>query len=107
MIYDQNNKKVRGVDVGYFAQVYGDGICQSHENYKTCRRDCLSGGKDDYCDAVKDNICNPDCFAGVDPDCEIKEEEERGGLMAFLPYLGFLFIILILITFFFFYRKSK
>ncbi len=39
------------------------------ENYRSCRRDCPSGGKDNYCDRVKDGRCDPDCKKGEDPDC--------------------------------------
>lgn len=44
-------------------------ICDSEENYKTCPDDCPSGGKDSYCDKVKDGICDSDCASGEDPDC--------------------------------------
>jgi len=47
----------------------GDGICDANENYLKCSFDCHSGGKDGYCDAVKDGICDPDCLLGVDSDC--------------------------------------
>ena len=59
----------------------GDGKCESltdltdrhkGENYKSCKRDCPSGGKDGYCDKVKDGRCDPDCKKREDPDCLAK-----------------------------------
>lgn len=47
----------------------GDKVCEIAETYNSCPADCQSGGADNYCDKVKDNICDPDCF-GQDPDCE-------------------------------------
>jgi len=47
----------------------GDNICDVTETYHSCPQDCPSGGSDNYCDKVDDNICDPDCF-DQDPDCE-------------------------------------
>jgi hypothetical protein len=47
----------------------GDGICDETENYANCPNECPSGGKDNYCDAIKDGLCDPDCLQGLDPDC--------------------------------------
>ena len=47
----------------------GDNICDITETYHTCLQDCPSGKLDNYCDKIKDNICDPDCF-GQDQDCE-------------------------------------
>jgi hypothetical protein len=54
--------------------VCGNGICEEGENYLTCRKDCPSGGRDGYCDGVRDRICDPDCFEGDDPDCMITSD---------------------------------
>lgn len=48
----------------------GDGTCGFPENYLTCPEDCPSGSVDEYCDGVKDGICDPDCELGEDPDCQ-------------------------------------
>lgn len=71
-IYDPNNTKVLAIDVGYFADVCPDNICEPHESYENCPRDCPSGQKDDYCDKISDGICDPDCITG-DSDCETKK----------------------------------
>jgi len=39
------------------------------ENYKLCPKDCPSGSKDNYCDAITDGRCDPDCKEGEDIDC--------------------------------------
>lgn len=40
------------------------------ENFKTCSKDCPSGGADKFCDGKADNICDPDCTPETDPDCK-------------------------------------
>ena len=47
----------------------GNGVCDIAETHYTCPNDCASGSQDNYCDKVKDNICDPDCN-NQDPDCE-------------------------------------
>lgn len=49
--------------------VCGDDICGVNENHLNCPEDCPSGGGDDYCDALEDGRCDPDCRVDVDPDC--------------------------------------
>ena len=39
-IYNPENEKVLSIDVGYFAQVCGDNICEPHESYENCPQDC-------------------------------------------------------------------
>lgn len=52
-----------------------NGVCEpgSGENYITCASDCSSGGSDEYCDEVFDNVCDPDCElqgrSDKDTDC--------------------------------------
>jgi hypothetical protein len=49
----------------------GNGVCEipQGENRRTCPRDCPSGIKDGYCDAVTEGVCDPDCPGGTDSDC--------------------------------------
>ena len=48
----------------------GNKVCNVGESYESCPKDCPSGGKDDFCDNVKDGRCDPDCLRqGEDPDC--------------------------------------
>ncbi|MBN2251263.1 MAG: hypothetical protein JW724_04240 [Candidatus Altiarchaeota archaeon] len=50
--------------------VCGDGACERAESHASCPNDCPSGGKDNYCDALKDGVCDPDCPPKTDPDCK-------------------------------------
>lgn len=45
-----------------------NGLCESDEDYQNCPADCLSGSPDDLCDFQEDNILDPDCPPGYDPD---------------------------------------
>lgn len=49
----------------------GDDLCELElgENYKICPKDCPSGSKDNYCDAIADGKCDPDCEKNQDIDC--------------------------------------
>jgi hypothetical protein len=47
----------------------GNGVCNVNENHRSCPRDCPSGGRDDDCDEVEDERCDPDCMGEKDPDC--------------------------------------
>jgi hypothetical protein len=70
----------------------GNGICNSNENHFSCEIDCDSGIKDNYCDNIKDSICDPDCI-NTDPDCpdfgkQINFEEQKDN-----KALGYIFLI--------------
>jgi len=63
-----------------------DETCDPEENHQTCPQDCASGGVDDYCDLVEDEICDPDCNGTRDEDCRIEYEvpvEEGWNLVSF------------------------
>ncbi|MCX6710601.1 MAG: hypothetical protein NTZ02_00750, partial [Candidatus Woesearchaeota archaeon] len=47
----------------------GNSVCDSTETYFSCPQDCHSGGRDGYCDSMKDGICDPDCMPSQDSDC--------------------------------------
>lgn len=51
----------------------GNGICEPEENYVKCQRDCKSGQKDGVCDKMADSLCDPDCSAEEDTDCDQKK----------------------------------
>ncbi len=63
-LYDTNMNLLDERDIGFLADVCGDGICQDHESYNDCSKDCPISGKDDY--------CNEEKFA-EDPDCQIAQ----------------------------------
>ena len=60
--------------LSFAESVCGDGNCgTAGEDYGTCPEDCPSGGADEYCDGIRDGICDPDCvaFEENDPDCNL------------------------------------
>jgi len=92
---------VLSVPVSAYAQgTCGDGICESFESYKTCPEDCHSGGKDGYCDHIKDGICDPDClpYKNADPDCHYKPSSTP--VSSFLPLMTVKMWILLGLTIF-------
>ncbi|MBI2649688.1 hypothetical protein HYX04_00060 [Candidatus Woesearchaeota archaeon] len=72
-VYNLKNSKVMDIDVSSFSDTCGNSICEWHESYESCTKDCPSGSKDDFCDEAKDGVCDPDCTAKADADCEILE----------------------------------
>ena len=94
-----------------FANEYtcGNGICELHENYFSCNQDCPSGGKDNYCDKISDEICDPDCTY-QDPDCQnfkkddrIHDESENENPIGYV--IGIFSIIGIIIIIIFIFKK--
>jgi hypothetical protein len=69
-IYDKEQKKVLSADVGYLSNSCGDGICEAHESAIECPSDCRADAKDGICNYMKDDVCDPDCPPGADPDCK-------------------------------------
>jgi len=86
------------IDVSRFADFCGDNICQDQESYESCQLDCPSGGKDDYCDGVLDNICDPDCLIEQDIDCKQKETEKIVEGKETKPHILALIIALIVLV---------
>ena len=58
------------MNLSFYESICGDKVCSDPENFKTCPKDCPSGGADGYCDGVKDGRCDPDCEKRADPDCQ-------------------------------------
>jgi hypothetical protein len=47
-------------------------LCETdYENFLSCPKDCPLDKNDSYCLNKSDGICDPDCFEGVDPDCNL------------------------------------
>ena len=72
-IFNPKKEKLLEASVAVFSNVCGDGVCEPHESYENCSKDCKSGEKDDYCDGVADGKCDPDCTIKQDPDCKLPE----------------------------------
>jgi len=57
------------------AEILNETICGNQrcnfpkENYRTCPKDCPSGGYDNFCDWIIDGKCDPDCKEKEDVDC--------------------------------------
>ena len=47
-----------------------NGACDESETFLSCEQDCPLDKKDNYCLPLTDEICDPDCAKGIDPDCE-------------------------------------
>lgn len=49
-----------------------DGVCEtSSESSLSCPKDCPLDKPDGICVALSDGLCDPDCIAGADPDCNM------------------------------------
>ena len=67
-VYDNASKKVLDVNLGYFSNTCGNGVCEPSENSAQCSEDCKELSKDNLCTYAGDGICDPDCIT-IDPDC--------------------------------------
>ena len=68
-IYDPDDIRILLVDVSEYSICNLNEICDGDESPETCPQDCTPGSIDNYCNAVNDGICDPDCLAGEDEDC--------------------------------------
>ena len=76
-VYNPSNSKIIDIEVSSFADTCGNNFCEDHESYESCTKDCSSGSKDDFCDSINDNICDPDCSAKTDADCKETIEQKN------------------------------
>ena len=107
-LYNQNNTKILSIDVGYFAQLCPDNICEPHESYENCPQDCTptSGQKDDYCDKLADKICDTDCRIEQDIDCKVTLKPEKKKFNWYFVVLAIIFMG-IMIEAILIYRQRK
>lgn len=104
-------------------------VCEPErgEHFGNCPQDCSSSGKDNYCNPVKNVVCDPDCGPGEDPDCEVEAtttitaampsttlpaaitlpSEKPGGFGDYLLYIAVVFLIIILVLIFLSYMKIR
>lgn len=75
-VYNPSNSKVMDIEVASFADTCGNNACEDYESYESCTKDCHSGEKDDFCDAISDGICDPDCTSKTDADCAESEKPD-------------------------------
>lgn len=81
-MYNLKNSKIMDIDVSSYANTCGNARCEDYESYESCTKDCSSGSKDDFCDEVKDGICDPDCSLKTDADCEAEKTGESNQTVA-------------------------
>ncbi|MBI4143471.1 hypothetical protein HY487_01150 [Candidatus Woesearchaeota archaeon] len=81
-VYNLKSSKIMDIDVASFADTCSNSICEAHESYESCTKDCSSGGQDDFCDELKDGICDPDCSAKTDIDCQSVEVNGNASIVA-------------------------
>ena len=125
-MYNLKDSKVMDIDVSSFADTCGNSICEGHESYESCTKDCSSGGQDDFCDEIKDGVCDPDCSVKTDVDCEsigangnasiiakpsekeiIEEAEEAKEKSNYLLWILLISVAVILILLFLFVKRKK
>ena len=71
----------------------GNKICDlPKESFNNCPQDCPSGGRDGFCDGLKDKICDPDCLKAGDPDCSSKVTWVYG-IIAFIIIISLSIIV--------------
>lgn len=81
-LYNPKNSIVMDISVSSFANTCGNKICEEHESYESCTKDCKSGSKDDFCDEASDGICDPDCSVKTDADCRNGEAKGNASIAA-------------------------
>ncbi len=110
IIYNNKNQEKLKIDISMFSKnKCGNNICDISENYKNCQIDCISGSKDNYCDNINDNKCDPDCKKETNKDCEINDQETNIIIKEFNNNLWLIIIsiiILFLIIFIILKRKK-
>ena len=102
-LYDANKNLLREKDVGFLAQVCGDDVCQDHESFADCSKDCSSFGKDDYCN--EDELNN-------DPDCQnlqkISVKKLSGQAVKIIIFgIAVIIIIIAVAVYLYFVKKKK
>ena len=123
-VYNLKNSKVMDIDVASFANTCGNDKCEEHESHESCTRDCTSGSQDDFCDELKDGICDPDCLGRADIDCEangnesitakpgpeeriIEKAEETKKKPNYFMWILIIMIIIVILAAFFFIKNRK
>lgn len=104
-VYDKDGNTVLNESVIQFAKTCPDNTCEPHESYESCTADCPSGGKDDYCDSVKDGLCDPDCSASQDTDC--KPASTGTGIAIDTNFLAGISIVMISFAIFGYWRAKQ
>ena len=75
----------------------GNSYCEPKfdENYNTCKIDCPSGSRDEYCDGITDGRCDPDCTAEEDIDCMKPEDNTLTYSIILIVVIGLILAVII------------
>ena len=76
IIRNPQEEAVLSIPVLQFADTCNNEICEPQESFETCSQDCHSGRQDDYCDEIRDGICDLDCTGTFDADCRVAQAFE-------------------------------
>ncbi|MEK6957736.1 MAG: hypothetical protein AABW99_02045 [archaeon] len=108
-LFDSQGKELDTYAVGYLTNSCGDNVCEMHEDYRSCASDCRSGGKDNYCDGIKDSVCDPDCVQSTDADCagKIPGPREQGGFSVPPEAIAVVLLVLIIAGGFIFAKRKR
>ncbi len=94
-IYGSNKKLIISKDIAYLSEMCGDGICQAHESYGDCVKDCPPAGQDDYCNLEEAKI-DPDCRKIVAYNIAEDKKVQAKSVLAGKAVYFILFIILLI-----------
>jgi hypothetical protein len=107
VLYSSANDELERADIGYLADVCGDKICQPHESFESCAKDCTAAGKDDYCNPALKNT-DPDCLKTEPAAATTAAAEKKPPSGTYVLYtVGGTVIIITFIGSVLFLRKRK
>ena len=109
-VYDGQKKLILTKDIAYLADVCGDNVCQDHESYESCTKDCAATGKDDYCNIDRLNQ-DPDCGKLIAANLALAKSTQATtkSILAgkLIIYVIALILLLTVVAAYFIYRKRK
>lgn len=104
-IYNSAKKLILTKDVGYLADLCGDGICQDQESYADCPKDCPAAGKDDYCNP-QESVNDPDCPDYNKPSA-VNNSAKTGSIFSSKLFyiISFVLLLAVILAFYYIYKK--
>lgn len=106
-IYNSAKKLILTKDVGYLADLCGDGICQDQESYVDCPKDCPAAGKDDYCNP-RESVNDPDCPDYNKPS-GVNNLAKTGSIFSSKLFyiISFGLLLAVILVFYYIYKKRR
>lgn len=112
-VYDSVKKLILTKDIGYLADMCGDGVCQNQESYADCPKDCPAAGQDGYCNP-QESVNDPDCpnynnqkAVNNPAKTAVKTGSIFSGRFVLVSFLVIFLIIVIAIYFYIIYRRRN